>query len=623
MQKGFEPARPLSVYPNRAGEAPRLLVELEPWPRVFFRNLFDAALGRDRRGLPQDFRTAPFWPDVFVESAVPKRSLTASAIYHAALVAVLYSMPAFLLFVKPRPVLMSQAAHQPITYYDIGDYLPPVNTGSAPAKVARTGRPAFAKQPIISTPDDPDNLKQTIIDPDHPLVLHEDVKLPNVVIWTDRPAPPVAANVGQPRLAMPVMAAEVVPPAPDASGTRAHLEMPKLPDASVVAPSPPADPQSSAILKMPNLPSAAVVEPPPADAAQRNIGQLNIGKFDPQVAAPALPMPVQRASGVENTGRMAALTRATPGAGAAPPPVPSAPSASAGSGGSGVQAASRLIALGLEPAAVAGPIVSPGGNRRGEFAAGPTGTPGAPGTPDISGGGDGHGGTGSGTQGGLGNGTGAIPAGIYVGPGPAGTPTAQVTGTGSPQTPPIGARRNASVGQPSTRQVLMAAMSRPKLTDLAPDHSPGTADPTAPSSVKHDTIEDSVFGNKKYYSMILNMPNLTSAGGSWIIRFAELHDTNRAGELTAPVAIIKVDPAYPSEAIRNKIEGTVVLYAVIRSDGTVGAVRVLRGVEQQLDANACEALLHWHFRPATKNGAPVDLESVVQIPFAIRKSSGF
>jgi TonB family protein len=169
----------------------------------------------------------------------------------------------------------------------------------------------------------------------------------------------------------------------------------------------------------------------------------------------------------------------------------------------------------------------------------------------------------------------------------------------------------------------MAAMSRPKLTDVARDHATDTSDPNAPSSVKHDTIEDSVFGNKKYYSMILNMPNLTSAGGSWIIRFAELNDTKKVGELTAPVATIKVDPAYPSEAIRNKVEGTVVLYAVIHSDGSVADVRVLRGVEQQLDANACEALSHWHFRPATKNGAPVDLESVVQIPFAIRKSAGF
>jgi TonB family protein len=171
--------------------------------------------------------------------------------------------------------------------------------------------------------------------------------------------------------------------------------------------------------------------------------------------------------------------------------------------------------------------------------------------------------------------------------------------------------------------VLMAAMSRPKLSDVPRDAASSSTAPSAPSEVKHDSLEDSVFGSKKFYSMILNMPNLTSAGGSWIIRFAELSDTTRPGELTAPVAVVKVDPAYPSEAIRNKVEGVVVLYAVIRSDGTVGEVRVLRGVDQQLDANACEALSHWHFRPATKNGEAVDLESVVQIPFAIPRQPAF
>jgi len=132
-------------------------------------------------------------------------------------------------------------------------------------------------------------------------------------------------------------------------------------------------------------------------------------------------------------------------------------------------------------------------------------------------------------------------------------------------------------------------------------------------------IEDKVFGGKKYYSMTLNMPNLTSAGGSWIVRFAELRETSRSGELTAPVALTKVDPAYPPDLVRDRIEGTVTVYAVIHSDGTVGELRVLRGIDERLDSNAIAALSHWRFRPGTKNGAPVELEAVVQIPFVLRK----
>jgi TonB family protein len=115
------------------------------------------------------------------------------------------------------------------------------------------------------------------------------------------------------------------------------------------------------------------------------------------------------------------------------------------------------------------------------------------------------------------------------------------------------------------------------------------------------------------------MPNLTSVGGSWIIRFAELSENRAPGELVGPVATHKVDPAYPAEMMRARVEGTVTLYAVIRSDGSVGEIRVLRGLDERLDENAKIALSRWQFRPAMKNGAAVDLEAVVQIPFAASK----
>ena len=120
--------------------------------------------------------------------------------------------------------------------------------------------------------------------------------------------------------------------------------------------------------------------------------------------------------------------------------------------------------------------------------------------------------------------------------------------------------------------------------------------------------------------MTINMPNLTSAGGSWIMRFAELADNPAPGQLSAPVVTSKSDPGYPAEIIRKRIEGMVTLYAVIHRDGSVSDVRVLRGIDDRLDENARAALTRWHFRPATKNGEPVELEAVIYIPFAVRKT---
>jgi TonB family protein len=129
--------------------------------------------------------------------------------------------------------------------------------------------------------------------------------------------------------------------------------------------------------------------------------------------------------------------------------------------------------------------------------------------------------------------------------------------------------------------------------------------------------ERQVFGDRKSYSMVLNMPNLNSGGGSWVIRFAELKESvaAAAGQLVAPEATHKVDPGYPMELMRENVKGTVTLYAVIHSDGHVSDVRVLNSPDDRLDGFAEAALTRWEFRPALKNGVPVALEAVVKIPF--------
>jgi TonB family protein len=128
-------------------------------------------------------------------------------------------------------------------------------------------------------------------------------------------------------------------------------------------------------------------------------------------------------------------------------------------------------------------------------------------------------------------------------------------------------------------------------------------------------LERSIFQDRKSFSMILNMPNLNSAGGSWIIRFAEKAVNDNSSNLTAPEATRKVDPGYPAELMRQNVQGTVILYAVIRSDGRVADVRVLSGVDDRLDQFARAALRRWEFKPAIRNGSAVDLDAVVTIPF--------
>ena len=101
------------------------------------------------------------------------------------------------------------------------------------------------------------------------------------------------------------------------------------------------------------------------------------------------------------------------------------------------------------------------------------------------------------------------------------------------------------------------------------------------------------------------------------MRFAELKQdpSNPTTELSQPAATRKVDPGYPVQLMRENVSGTVIVYAVIRADGTVGNVRILRGVDERLDRFASEAVAQWHFQPAMKNGSPVDVEATFVIPF--------
>ncbi len=77
----------------------------------------------------------------------------------------------------------------------------------------------------------------------------------------------------------------------------------------------------------------------------------------------------------------------------------------------------------------------------------------------------------------------------------------------------------------------------------------------------------------------------------------------------------KVDPKYPPALMSARVQGDVILYAIIRKNGTVDSIQLIKGIEPRLDQNAMEALARWKFRPAERRGEPVELEAVVTIPF--------
>ena len=561
-----------NATPSKPSPAPErdltFLIEPEPWLRVFSRNLVDLFAPAP----PKPWLTSQpgeYWADALVHRPVPWAALRKSSLLHLLAAVSIYGLT-ISWFYQPQFVAQS-IPRNTIEHYEISEYLPPVKPSHPQSEAVRRrpqkADPEFAPQEIVSIDAGHTSIMQTVVNPVTPQLLKQDTPLPNMVVWTSTPSPaPLARNHP---LVFPFATPQVVPPAQETA--KRNLNSLVVPDAQPDAVAPAAQPvtRNLTALNLHGQPQAAV--PPAPSSVQRNLGDINLAFNTPPVEAPKLPMPEQQVSNAQQTGQQGQPAASVP---------PSQP-ITAGTGKTQGQEVGQLLALNAQPIVPNGSITVPEGNRSGEFAAGPTGHTGATARPEIK--------SGENSVPGGETGSSGTPAGIFV---------------SEPPRKVAGGSVVASAAPPATVP--------PKPEPRADVPVRNSSD--VPTSAR---IENQVFGGKRYYSMSLNMPNLTSSAGSWIIRFAEMHpQPGAAGEnLSAPVALYKVDPAYPADLMRDKVEGVVVLYAVIHSDGSVGEVRILEGIQDDLDHNARTALQKWHFRPATKNGLPVDLEAVIRVPF--------
>ncbi|HQZ39553.1 MAG TPA: TonB family protein [Vicinamibacterales bacterium] len=85
-----------------------------------------------------------------------------------------------------------------------------------------------------------------------------------------------------------------------------------------------------------------------------------------------------------------------------------------------------------------------------------------------------------------------------------------------------------------------------------------------------------------------------------------------------PRLLREVRADYSDAARRANIEGEVVLEIVVTRDGTVGDVRVLKGLGLDLNDRAIQAVRQWRFAPARLKGTPVDVVVEVAVDFRLR-----
>jgi periplasmic protein TonB len=89
------------------------------------------------------------------------------------------------------------------------------------------------------------------------------------------------------------------------------------------------------------------------------------------------------------------------------------------------------------------------------------------------------------------------------------------------------------------------------------------------------------------------------------------------GGISAPEAVSTPDPEYTEEARNAKTQGVCVLALIVDENGNPRDIRVVRGLGFGLDARAVDAVKQWHFKPALKDGHPVNVQISVEVGFKL------
>jgi TonB family protein len=93
------------------------------------------------------------------------------------------------------------------------------------------------------------------------------------------------------------------------------------------------------------------------------------------------------------------------------------------------------------------------------------------------------------------------------------------------------------------------------------------------------------------------------------------HAATRIGKGVAPKPISTPAPSFSEEARRAKYQGVAVLSLLVDKTGQARNVRIVRPLGMGLDQKAVEVVSAWQFRPATKDGEPVDVLINVEVNF--------
>lgn len=90
---------------------------------------------------------------------------------------------------------------------------------------------------------------------------------------------------------------------------------------------------------------------------------------------------------------------------------------------------------------------------------------------------------------------------------------------------------------------------------------------------------------------------------------------SKCAQPTSPVLVYKVEPEFTEEARRARVQGSVLIRAVISETGMVSEPQVTRSLGLGLDERALEAVEKWRFKAGLKNCRPAAMSAWIEVTF--------
>ena len=168
-------------------------------------------------------------------------------------------------------------------------------------------------------------------------------------------------------------------------------------------------------------------------------------------------------------------------------------------------------------------------------------------------------------------------------------------------------RREALRDAPAPTPTVASSQSTPPPPMITDDYSVNAT--PAPNQLAEDTAAEV---DRRIHEMEKRMERMRAQTEPYREVFTV------GGEVEPPKLLSRVQPVYTETARRARIEGVVIVQAVIDREGRVTETKVLKALPMGLDEAAKEAISHWKFKPATRGGEPVDCYMTLTVSFRLQ-----